>query len=351
MLQRVRLQQEQIFPVLPSDRHIAVADLAREQGDALVARRGPGDRAQMKFAPVMRPQQLGLDLAPRIGGIGAQPFGAAIIMGELHQPQVLQPIALRISDGKDHGAGQGAVAVAQHGDRAFGNFFFARCRIGGGGERRFGRELQLAIVGGDALPKSDGTDMPLAHRAQRHDEPDGPFGHASLVKMRHHAGVHDGGGGIAVFVAEIGTDQLPLGITDIAHRRFHLRVDLLEAGHEHAARLPMARLEILQYGGQLLLRLALVHLQHFGHQPFGSAHRQALGLPGEVEGTHHHARRIGIEAQRMIMGVQHGPRLETTRRNLNDYYATCAFSGWLETDGRRAMAQLDSCSARIDSAP
>src|SRR3546814_4422449 len=59
--------------------------------------------------------------------------------------------------------------------------------------------------------------------------------------MRHRARVHDRGGRVAIFVAEIGADQLAFLIADRSAVEIEQRLDLVIARHEHAPRLPVAR--------------------------------------------------------------------------------------------------------------
>src|SRR3546814_965871 len=59
----------------------------------------------------------------------------------------------------------------------------------------------------DALAKRDRADMPLPHRAHRHDEAQLVAVEPALVGMQDDAVVHQRRGGIAIFVAEIGAGQ------------------------------------------------------------------------------------------------------------------------------------------------
>ena len=97
--------------------------------------------------------------------------------------------------------------------------------------------------------------MPLPHCAKAHQDALRPFGHARLVVMWNGAGVHQRRGRIAVFVAEIGTDQLPLFVAKRAVVDPVGLRNLAIAGQEHAPRLPVTRLEIAQDKAQLLARL------------------------------------------------------------------------------------------------
>src|SRR3546814_10705731 len=57
--------------------------------------------------------------------------------------------------------------------------------------------------------------MSLTHCAQGQDNPLGTTGEPRLIGMRDHAGVHQRSRRIAVFMAEIGADQLLLLVPDV----------------------------------------------------------------------------------------------------------------------------------------
>src|SRR5690348_16024216 len=101
--------------------------------------------------------------------------------------------------------------MAMHLDRATAQLDRA---VGGGGEWRFRHQLYRGAWPDNALTEGDRRDMPLAHRPQRHRDTHRPARQAALVRMRYHARVHQRGGGIAIFVTEIGADQLLLDLTD-----------------------------------------------------------------------------------------------------------------------------------------
>ncbi|MBN9012528.1 MAG: type IV secretory system conjugative DNA transfer family protein, partial [Rhizobiales bacterium] len=88
-----------VFLVLPPDRHIGAVDTAREQRDPLVVRGRAGHRHEIERAEIARPHQLGLDGGAVIGGIGAEPFRFAVVVHEPDEPQILQPLRLRLGAG------------------------------------------------------------------------------------------------------------------------------------------------------------------------------------------------------------------------------------------------------------
>ena len=99
-------------------------------------------------------------------------------------------------------------------------------------------------------------------------------------------------------MAEVGADQLLLRRGDVAGQ-VELRLHLLEALLEHAARLPVARTEILVHEAELGLRGAHVHGQHrLGDPP--RAHGLHRGLAGnlrrdDLERADHHPAGLGVE--------------------------------------------------------
>ena len=216
----VRFQQEQVLPVLPADHHVAAADLLREQRHALVARRIAGHRHQLDRAEIAGPQQFRADAAARKGGVGAEIFLAAVVMGEMGEAQVLQPVGLGRRDREDHRARQVGVLVA--GTRVTGPSCIA-CRGPAHRPRSRtaapGASCSPPSVRHQPLAEGDRADVALAHRAQRHQDPDGVPVEAALVGMRHDAGVHQRRGGIAIFVAEIGADQLLPLVADPGQRQ------------------------------------------------------------------------------------------------------------------------------------
>src|SRR3546814_17053288 len=77
--------------------------------------------------------------------------------------------------------------------------------------------------------------------------------------MWHHAGIHEGRSGIAIFMTEIRTDELALVIADSVTVQLQLRFDLFIARHEDPARLPMALFAVLQHCLKMPARGMLLH--------------------------------------------------------------------------------------------
>ena len=117
--------------------------------------------------------------------------------------------------------------------------------------------------------------------------------------MRHDAGVHQRGGGIAIFVAEIGADQLLPFVADAVELEIEQRADLGEAFEENLARLPVALLEILHHDLELPPDLAIVEGQHGIDQPVGAPGFGRTALPCEMEWPDDDPRRIGLEPERV----------------------------------------------------
>jgi hypothetical protein len=184
----VRRMEEDVLAVLPAEHHVLTVDLAREQRHALVARRAAAHRHQIDRAPVAGAHQLGLDHRAVIGGVGADPFLAAVVMGEVADAQILEPVRLRLGDREDHRARQRRIAVAIDRHRTLGHLvlvLLARRRRWRRAARARG---QLVLVGDDAFAERHRRDMPLPHRAQRHEDAQRSLGHARLVVMRHALG-------------------------------------------------------------------------------------------------------------------------------------------------------------------
>src|SRR3546814_1662220 len=104
--------------------------------------------------------------------------------------------------------------MTENGDGTFDPRIFFTTRVGRSCERRFGRKTQVTLCCDDALPEGNRTDVALPHCAQGHDDPLRPFRHTALIMMWHHAGIHEGRSGIAIFMTEIRTDELALVIAD-----------------------------------------------------------------------------------------------------------------------------------------
>ena len=246
MRQRVGLEQEQVLAVLPPDHHILPADLAGEERHALVARRRSGHRHQVERAEIAGPHQFGLDARAVISGIGADPLQRAVVMRELDDAHILQPLGLGLGDREDDRPRQRRVAMAMDGDRAARHILVAPAvHVGRGRERRLGRQAQLVLIVDDAFAERDRGDVPLAHRPHRHQDALRPRLDTGLVEMRHRRRIHQRGGGIAVFVAEIGANQLALLVADRRPVELQQILDLIVAAHEDAPRLPVPGLEIL----------------------------------------------------------------------------------------------------------
>ncbi len=302
--QVVGADQEDVLAVLAADHAVLTSDLARKQGHALVTGGRAGEGLKAELAEVVGGQQFRADARTGVGGIGAAVDRAGAVV-EQDQAKVLQPVPLGVGEGEDHGARQRGfrMAVGDHGTVVHaGRTGF--CVIDSGGEGRFGHQVEAPFGRQDALPEGDGGDVAFTDGAQGHDETDAAGRQAGLVHMRYDAGVHQGGGGVGILVAEEGADQLLLAVAQLqvkAHLGHHLAI----AGHEDGAGLPVAGLEILTDEGQFQLAGAHVHVRHRVDDAHG-----ALALPAgarigrDVEGPDHDPRGIGRQPQRQMVDLR-----------------------------------------------
>ena len=172
MIEPVGAEQVQVLAVLPPDRQILATDLPREQRDALVARRRARHRHEIERAEVARPHQLGLDRRAVIGGVGAQPLDVAAVMLELDEPQILQPLRLRIGDREDDRSRQVRIAMAEDGDRPLGRLRLARRRPRRSRSRTAARARASAGSASVTIPSRKATEemWPSPTDAQRHQD-------------------------------------------------------------------------------------------------------------------------------------------------------------------------------------
>ena len=305
--QIVGLDQEQVLTVLAAEHMIVPANLAREQRHALVDRGTALERDQVEFAKIACPQHLRANAAPGKSGVGAEIFGAAVVVRKLRQPQILEPVRLRRGDRKDHCSRKIAVLVAVNPHRSVGVEPVAIERgFGRRRERRFGRQRQAPARRDQPLAKGDRTDVTFADRAQRQHDPPGILVEPALVGVRDHAGVHQRRRRIAIFVTEIGADQRSGRTADLVAIKLEQRRDLIEAPMEHLLGLPVARLEIVEHVAQDALGRAFGQCEHVFDQLLRPTFVGALRLPREMERADDDARRIGFQPQCMREAVQHG---------------------------------------------
>ena len=122
----------------------------------------------------------------------------------------------------------------------------ADCAAGRGGrERRLRHQLELARGGDHALAERDRAEMwPSPTARSDMTMRTAPFLMPALVGMGNDARVHQRRGGIAIFVAEIGADQLLARVADRPAWSPTCAAISSNRAQEHLARLPVARLEI-----------------------------------------------------------------------------------------------------------
>ncbi len=249
----------------------------------------------------------------RIGGIGAEIFGAAVVVREADQPQILEPVALRFGDRKQHAVRNRAVGLAVNGHRIPGLQMMAI--VGDRGHRgpRLRPEAEIAVGADDALAECDRADMPLAHRAHRHDEAQLVAPEPALVGVQHDAGIHQCGGGIAIFVAEIGADQPALDRRNRARVQPQIFGDLGKAFVENAADLPVPLRKILPDEAEFEFGLILVEPQQILDELRRARRFRHARLPCEVERPQHDARGVrrqllAKDSERCLVGsaIEHG---------------------------------------------
>ena len=284
-----RGEQVEVLPVLAADHVVAAAELAREQRHALVAAGASVDRFHREAVEVARAQQLGSDLLAVVGGVGADPFVIAGSVLETDEAQVLEPVALRLGHREDHRARQRALGVALDRDGAVSGGMDRVVERSGSGDVGLRPQLEPAVALDDALAKGDRADVPLPHRAHRHDEAHRPAREARLVGVEDDAGVHQRRRGIAVFVAEIGADQ-PLAYVRKALGHIHQLRDFAEALVEHALGLPVALGKVGKDRAVFAFHLRVGERQDVGHQLAAARRARGRRLPTQVERPDHHAR-------------------------------------------------------------
>ena len=170
--------------------------------------------------------------------------------------------------------------------------------VGGSREWRPGRESNCASV--LTMPSRKAIELMWPSPTARSDmtEAQRTVGHAALVGVRHDAGVHQRRRGIAVFVAEIGADQLAAARCQVGRveRLAELFGELFVAALEHLFDLPVARVEIAIDAFKFLGDFVLAESEDILDEPKRPAGPRAGRLPGEMKGTDDDAARIGTQA-------------------------------------------------------
>ncbi len=216
-------------------------------------------------------------------------------MLEAYHPQVFKAAALLLGDREDHGIGKAGILVAMHRHGAIGAGQIGVLEFDRGGERVLRPQRERAVRLGDAFAKGDRTDVPLAYGPQRHDEPHRAAVHARLVRMRHDRRVHQRGGRIRVFVAEIGPDQV------LARERKPVRINpqlvlyLAVADLEHLLGLPVPFLEIGKHAPVFGAGLPLGKSGNVLHQPRRPVPLRSRCLPPQMEWPQDDAGRISVK--------------------------------------------------------
>ena len=232
----------------------------------------------------------------RVGGVGADPFVFAVAVVEADQAQVFEPVALLLGDREDHRVRQ----------RSF--------RGGDGPSPRrsasdmlassSSTEVANALCGqssnrpsGCAMPSRKTIELmcpsPTARRliTKRHRAPDA----ARLIGVRHDRRVHQRGGRIGVFVAEIGADQLAPHRREIALPEAERRLELLVALLEHRS--------VCQWRSLKSVSDLAILLAHAGSRSARRRRRPAAAhdcsalrrLPAQVKRPQHDPRRVGVQ--------------------------------------------------------
>ena len=135
----------------------------------------------------------------------------------------------------------------------------------------------------------------LAHGAQAEHEANGALLQPRLIGMRDDRRVHQRGGGVSIFMAEIRRDQplaIAFGNCGQPQRRFELGVAFIK----DVLDVPVARREIRQNPLVFGFRPFAGKRQDVGYQPDGPVLRRVAGLPSQMEWTQDDARRIGMKS-------------------------------------------------------
>ena len=201
------MQQVEILPILPAEHKIFAANLARKQRHPLVSGSVAIDRRQAETIKIISPQQFRADRMAAISRISTDKLAPPIIVGEFDKPQIFQPVALRFGHRENDCPRNRTVGVAAH-DRRNDLLFGFMVKQRSSSEQRLRMQLQVTPFGDDCLTKCNRRNMPLTHRAQRKHDPDASLLQARLVRVTNNGRVHQRCGGVAIFMAEIGTNQL-----------------------------------------------------------------------------------------------------------------------------------------------
>ncbi len=130
-------------------------------------------------------------------------------------------------------------------------------RPGSNSKVRLGFQLDRAIGIEGAFAERHGRDMAFSDCPCRQDEVDRAVGCSGLVRMDDDRRIHDRGGLVAVFMAEIGTNQGAVIFVEGFEAAVQL-LDLAETVEKNAARLPVAAGEVaidLIEDGSYLIRI------------------------------------------------------------------------------------------------
>ena len=148
--------------------------------------------------------------------------------------------------------------------------------------------------------------MPLAHGAKAHHETAAAALEARLVGMRHDGRVHQRGGGIGIFVTEIGADQTAALFAELQPVEAQILDHLVETLLEDVLGLPVSLGKVpadsVVFRGDLLFG----QLHDIVDQPLCATAFRRLRLPAEVKRTQHDPR--GVGAQPILEDAERGLR-------------------------------------------
>ena len=96
----VRVDQMEVFVVLPSDHRVAAIDLTREQTHALVARCCSTHGRHAERSEVRRLQQFGPNAPAAVGRVGCVECLAPLVL-EFNEASILDAVGLCLGDRKD----------------------------------------------------------------------------------------------------------------------------------------------------------------------------------------------------------------------------------------------------------
>ena len=113
-MQMVGEHHVDVLVVLPAEHRVVAVDLAREQRHAFVLHGRAVQRDELEVQKVRRLDELRQDHLAVVGGVGGVVGLRAVLVLEADEAGVLDAVALRGRDGKQHALGQARVGRELH---------------------------------------------------------------------------------------------------------------------------------------------------------------------------------------------------------------------------------------------